>query len=222
MRKLTNDELGRLDLEGFKSSGKNPVVVVLDNIRSLNNIGSIFRTCDAFRVEKIILCGISTPPPHREIHKTALGAEFSVDWVYFESTNEAITLLKNDGYQVMAVEQTTDSIPLDQAMTVIRRTGQSIGAGSTTHNSQLRTHNPQIATGNRQPPEKNPPRSPLYLRGMRLGPTATGNRQPVTSNQQLPYHFPQHHPHRHRHIQGVLGAVLGYFDGGIAQVDHLL
>jgi tRNA G18 (ribose-2'-O)-methylase SpoU len=77
-------------------------------------------------VEKIILCGISTPPPHREIHKTALGAEFSVDWVYFESTNEAITLLKNDGYQVLAVEQTTDSIPLDHLVPYILNNQQPV------------------------------------------------------------------------------------------------
>jgi 23S rRNA (guanosine2251-2'-O)-methyltransferase len=114
MRKLSNEELGRLDVEGFKQSEKNPVVVILDNVRSLNNIGSIFRSCDAFRITRLILCGISTPPPHRDIHKTALGAELSVDWAYFEHTSDAILSCKKEGYRVIALEQTESSIPLQQ------------------------------------------------------------------------------------------------------------
>ena len=113
MRQLTNEEHGRLDVEGFKASDKNRVIVILDNIRSLNNIGSIFRTCDAFRIEKLILCGISTPPPHRDIHKSALGAELSVDWQYSGHTTDAIADLKQKGYQVFAIEQTTHSISLN-------------------------------------------------------------------------------------------------------------
>ncbi|MFH0761995.1 MAG: RNA methyltransferase [Bacteroidota bacterium] len=114
MRKLTNDELGRLDVNGYKQSEKNPVVVILDNVRSLNNIGSIFRTCDAFRVTRLILCGISTPPPHRDIHKTALGAELSVDWEYFENTLDAAHTFKEQGYTLVALEQTESSTPLQQ------------------------------------------------------------------------------------------------------------
>lgn len=114
MRQLTNEEHGRLDVDGFKSSEKNPIVVILDNVRSLNNIGSIFRTCDAFRIEKLILCGISTPPPHRDIHKSALGAELSVDWQYFEHTTDAIVDLRKKGFHVFAVEQTTLSISLNE------------------------------------------------------------------------------------------------------------
>lgn len=114
MRQLTNDEHGRLDIDGFKSSDKNPVIVVLDNVRSLNNIGSIFRSCDAFRIEKLLLCGISTPPPHRDIHKSALGAELSVDWQYFENTTDAIAGIISNGYRVFAIEQTTGSIPLNE------------------------------------------------------------------------------------------------------------
>ncbi len=114
MRKLANEELGRLDVHAFKSAGKNTVTVVLDNVRSLNNIGSIFRTCDAFRIEKLVLCGISTPPPHRDIHKTALGAELSVDWEYFDQTIEAVLSLKSRGHNIIAVEQTTNSISLQQ------------------------------------------------------------------------------------------------------------
>lgn len=114
MRQLTNEEHGRLDIEGFKSADKNPLVIILDNVRSLNNIGSIFRTGDAFRIEKLILCGISTPPPHRDIHKSALGAELSVDWQYFANTADAIADIKSKGYRVFAIEQTTTSIPLNE------------------------------------------------------------------------------------------------------------
>jgi tRNA G18 (ribose-2'-O)-methylase SpoU len=114
MRKLSNEELGRLDVASFKSAGKKRVTVVLDNVRSLNNIGSIFRSCDAFLVEKLILCGISTPPPHRDIHKSALGAELSVDWEYQEQATDAVRSLKEQGYTVLAVEQTMHAIHLGE------------------------------------------------------------------------------------------------------------
>lgn len=113
MRKLSTDELQRVDYDTFKNSPKLPVVIVLDNIRSQHNIGSVFRTCDAFRIQSIFLCGITATPPNREIQKTALGATESVEWKYFDDTREAVRYLKNEGYQVIAVEQTTDSIPLD-------------------------------------------------------------------------------------------------------------
>lgn len=112
MRKLRNEELDRLTIESYKSSQKLPIVVVLDNIRSLNNIGSVFRTADAFRIEAIYLCGITAKPPHKDIHKTALGATESVDWVYFGNTLDAIMELRSDGYKIFAVEQTVDSILL--------------------------------------------------------------------------------------------------------------
>src|SRR5210317_2061258 len=99
MRKLRNEELKRLTVESYKSSQKLPIVVVLDNIRSLNNIGSVFRTSDAFRIEAIYLCGITAKPPHKDIHKTALGATESVDWVYFEHTLDAIGELRSKGYE---------------------------------------------------------------------------------------------------------------------------
>jgi len=124
MRKLKNEELGRLSPDEYKVSNKLPVVVVLDNVRSMNNIGSAFRTADAFRIEKIILTGISATPPHREIHKTALGATKTVDWEYVPETLVAIHQLKKEGYQVLAVEQTTDSISLEQ-MTPLK--GKSYG-----------------------------------------------------------------------------------------------
>ncbi|MCX6266231.1 MAG: RNA methyltransferase [Bacteroidetes bacterium] len=112
MRKLTMPELQRLSIEEFKAAKKLPVVVVLDNIRSQNNIGSVFRTADAFRLEGVFLCGITATPPHREIQKTALGATDSVDWQYFDSTFEAICYLRNQGYMIVAVEQTKGSTML--------------------------------------------------------------------------------------------------------------
>ncbi len=114
MRKLKITELNRLSAEEFKTAEKIPLVVVLDDIRSLHNVGSVFRTADAFRVERIYLCGITAQPPHPEIHKTALGAEFSVDWIYKKDTLEAISELKAQNYTLYAVEQTEGSIMLDR------------------------------------------------------------------------------------------------------------
>lgn len=113
MRKLSMPELNRLTVEEFKASEKIPIVVVLDNIRSLNNIGSVFRTADAFRLERILLCGITAVPPHREIHKTALGATESVSWTHYEQTSDAIKQLAKQGYRIVAVEQTEGSIRLN-------------------------------------------------------------------------------------------------------------
>ena len=112
MKKLTNDELNRIDISEYKSTEKSPFIVVLDNIRSLNNIGSVFRSSDAFLIESIYLCGITAQPPHRDIHKTALGATESVDWKYFENTNLAIDFLKKQGYIIVSVEQAEGSILL--------------------------------------------------------------------------------------------------------------
>lgn len=110
--KLTTEEMGRMSVEEFRASEKLPLTVVLDNVRSLNNIGSVFRTSDAFRVEHIALCGITATPPHREIHKTALGAEDSVAWSYHEDTAECVKGLKERGYMIYAVEQVNDSIKI--------------------------------------------------------------------------------------------------------------
>jgi 23S rRNA (guanosine2251-2'-O)-methyltransferase len=112
MRKLSMEELNRLNVNEFKKIDKIPLIVVLDNIRSLNNIGSVFRTADAFRVESVFLCGITACPPHRDIHKTALGATESVDWRYFEKTSEAIKHLKENNFQIVGIEQTDNSINL--------------------------------------------------------------------------------------------------------------
>ena len=112
MRKLKNSELNRLSVEEFKEVAKQPIVVVLDNIRSLNNIGSVFRTSDAFLLEKIYLCGITARPPHRDIHKTALGATESVAWEYIENTLDCVEKLQKEGYHCVAIEQAEQSLML--------------------------------------------------------------------------------------------------------------
>ena len=108
-KKLKLEELNRIDVETFKETKKIPLVVVLDNVRSMHNVGAVFRTADAFLVEKIILCGITPQPPHREIHKAALGATESVDWQYYESVTEAVLDLETLKYEVLGIEQTSDS-----------------------------------------------------------------------------------------------------------------
>lgn len=113
MRKLKLDELGRAGIEEFKQQAKLPLAVVLDNVRSMHNIGSVFRTSDGFAIEKICLCGISASPPHREIEKTALGATRSVEWSYYENVKDAIGDLKSSGFQIIAIEQAEDSVMLN-------------------------------------------------------------------------------------------------------------
>lgn len=113
-KKLQNDELNRISAEEMKSVEKNPVTIVLDNIRSLNNIGSVFRTADAFLMEQIYLCGITATPPHRDIQKTALGATETVNWKHFSTTLEAIEQLKLQGYKIAAIEQTENSTFLNE------------------------------------------------------------------------------------------------------------
>ena len=113
MRKLANNELNRLDIEQFKKAEKTPLIVILDNVRSLNNIGSVFRTCDAFLIEKIYLCGITATPPNKEIHKTALGATDSVVWEYVENTLLAVEKLKEQGVYIISIEQAEKSTMLN-------------------------------------------------------------------------------------------------------------
>ena len=113
MRKLKVTEMNRISTDEFKQSRKMPLVVVLDHVRSLYNVGSVFRTGDAFRIEKIMLCGITATPPHPEIHKTALGAEDSVEWEYFSDTPDAVAALKAQGYKVFSVEQVEHSTSLE-------------------------------------------------------------------------------------------------------------
>src|SRR3954469_6458531 len=109
MKKLKLEELGRISVDEFKEAEKLPVCILLDNVRSLHNVGSAFRTADAFRIEKIYLTGITGTPPHREIEKSALGATSSVAWEYVESSTKAVKALKNNDYQIIIIEQTTES-----------------------------------------------------------------------------------------------------------------
>ena len=116
-RKLKNSELGRIDAQSFKGSEKTPLIIILDNIRSLNNIGSVFRTADAFLIEKIYLCGITAKPPHKDIQKTALGATDSVAWEYAENTLDVIKKLKSQGVFIASIEQAQESVSLEDFKT---------------------------------------------------------------------------------------------------------
>lgn len=113
-RKLQNEELNRISTEEFRHAAKAPVVIVLDNIRSQNNVGSVFRTSDAFRIEKIFLCGITATPENREVHKTALGAEDAIDWEYRKDTLAAVEELKESGYLIFSVEQAENATSLEK------------------------------------------------------------------------------------------------------------
>ena len=110
--KLKVTEMGRMSVEAFRNSEKIPVAIVLDNVRSMYNVGSVFRTADAFRLNQICLCGITSTPPHPEIHKTALGAEDTVEWKYYQDTVDAVIELRNQGYLIIAIEQVKNSITL--------------------------------------------------------------------------------------------------------------
>ena len=114
MKKLSMEELNRKSPEQFKEAAKAPIIIILDNVRSMNNIGSVFRTADAFLLEAIYLCGVTATPPHREIHKTALGATETVTWKHFSTTIDAVNALKKDGFTIYAVEQAEKSIMLDK------------------------------------------------------------------------------------------------------------
>ena len=113
MRKLKNSELNRLSVDGFKAATKTPIIIILDNIRSLNNIGSVFRTSDAFLIEKIYLCGITATPPHKDIHKTALGSTDTVDWEYIENTKDLVEKLKAENVKICSIEQAEHAMMLN-------------------------------------------------------------------------------------------------------------
>ena len=119
--KLTAAEMGRMSVDEYREADKLPLVVVLDNVRSQHNVGAVFRTADAMRIERVVLCGICCCPPNQEIHKTALGAEESVEWQYYKETLDAVQALKNEGYTVYAVEQAHDSKTLEEAAEEVQR-----------------------------------------------------------------------------------------------------
>lgn len=130
MEKLKITEMRRLSVEEYKESEKLPLTVVLDDVRSMYNVGSIFRTCDAFRIEKILLCGITGCPPHQEIHKTALGAEDAVEWKYFKEAGDAIDYLHVNKYFVFAVEQCRGSVNPEEAIQIVRGRKTAIVLGN--------------------------------------------------------------------------------------------
>lgn len=125
--KLSMDDLGRKSVDEFKQSAKKPIVVVLDNIRSMHNVGSVFRTADAFLIEAIYLCGYTPTPPHRDIHKTALGATETVEWKYFETTQQAVHQLKEKGFSIYAIEQATNSLSLENIKAITQKTAIIFG-----------------------------------------------------------------------------------------------
>lgn len=118
--KLTTAEMGRMNIDQYREADKLPLVVVLDNVRSQHNVGAVFRTADAMRIERVVLCGICCCPPNQEIHKTALGAEESVDWQYYHQTLDAVRALQAEGYTVYAVEQAHDSVTLEEVAEKVR------------------------------------------------------------------------------------------------------
>ena len=120
-KKLTTAEMGRMSVDQYREADKLPLVVVLDNVRSQHNVGAVFRTADAMRIERVVLCGICCCPPNQEIHKTALGAEESVEWQYFKDTLDAVRTLQEEGYTVYAVEQAHDSVTLEDVASVVER-----------------------------------------------------------------------------------------------------
>ena len=121
------DELGRMSVDEFKQAPKTPIIVILDNIRSMHNVGSVFRTADAFLIEAIFLCGYTPQPPHRDIQKTALGATETIDWIYFPTTMEAVQMLKEKGYRIFAVEQAEGSISLERFVQTEEKTAVIFG-----------------------------------------------------------------------------------------------
>ncbi|MCR5050724.1 MAG: RNA methyltransferase [Paludibacteraceae bacterium] len=131
-KKLTTQEMGRMSVSEYHQADKLPLVAVLDNVRSQHNVGAVFRTADAMRMERVVLCGICCCPPNQEIHKTALGAEESVDWQYYKDTLEAVRALQAEGYTVYAVEQAHDSVTLEQAAEQIHQLRSSIADGPKT------------------------------------------------------------------------------------------
>ena len=134
-KKLTTAEMGRMNVDQYREADKLPLVVVLDNVRSQHNVGAVFRTADAMRIERVVLCGICCCPPNAEIHKTALGAEQSVDWQYYKDTLQAVRDLQQQGYTVYAVEQAHESVTLEEiaerltALAVLQRSGHTGAAG---------------------------------------------------------------------------------------------
>ncbi len=157
MRKLKITEMGRMNVEEFRASEKMPLIVVLDDVRSMYNVGSVFRTADAFRVEAIYLCGITAQPPHPEIHKTALGAEDTVAWQHFPTALDAVNTLKQQGYTVFSIEQCEGSTQLNELDSQLSTLNPKLSA----LNPKLSTLNPKLSALNSKLSTLNPKLSAL-------------------------------------------------------------
>ena len=157
MRKLKLTEMGRMNVEEFRASEKRPLIVVLDDVRSMYNVGSVFRTADAFRVEAIYLCGITAQPPHPEIHKTALGAEDTVAWQHFPTALDAVNTLKQQGYTVFSIEQCEGSTQLNELDSQLSTLNPKLSA----LNPKLSTLNPKLSALNSKLSTLNPKLSAL-------------------------------------------------------------
>lgn len=214
-------EMGRINTEQFKAADKMPLIIILDNIRSLNNIGSVFRTCDAFRVEAIYLCGISATPPSAEIHKTALGAEESVAWQYFEDTHEAVRQLQQRGYKVMAIEQCQGSVMLDQWQPTykiekferfesLKGTPQTLQTSQTSQTSQTL-----------QTPETLKPETPPYQGyAVVMGNEVKGVQQSVVDMCDGCIEIPQYGTKHSLNVSVTTGIVIWDFFKAFEQVAH--
>lgn len=214
-------EMGRINTEQFKAADKMPLIIILDNIRSLNNIGSVFRTCDAFRVEAIYLCGISATPPSAEIHKTALGAEESVAWQYFEDTHEAVRQLQQRGYKVMAIEQCQGSVMLDQwapsykveKFESLKGTPQTLQTLQTPQTSQT-LQTPET------PETLNPETSPYQGYAVVMGNEVKGVQQSVVDMCDGCIEIPQYGTKHSLNVSVTTGIVIWDFFKAFEQVAH--
>ena len=159
MRKLKITEMGRMNIEEFRASEKMPLIVVLDDVRSMYNVGSVFRTADAFRVEAIYLCGITAQPPHPEIHKTALGAEDTVAWQHFPTALDAVNTLKQQGYTVFSIEQCEGSTQLNELDSQLSTLNPKLSA----LNSKLSALNYYLTTPRQSPPLSSRNRAPEFV-----------------------------------------------------------
>ena len=183
MRKLKITEMGRMNIEEFRASEKMPLIVVLDDVRSMYNVGSVFRTADAFRVEAIYLCGITAQPPHPEIHKTALGAEDTVAWQHFPTALDAVNTLKQQGYTVFSIEQCEGSTLLNELGTFSSTESMRSEELGVHNNPKPSTLNPKPSTLNPKPSTLNPKPSTLNSQLSTLNPKLSAlNSKPSTVN----------------------------------------
>ena len=208
MRKLKITEMGRMNVEEFRASEKMPLIVVLDDVRSMYNVGSVFRTADAFRVEAIYLCGITAQPPHPEIHKTALGAEDTVAWQHFPTALDAVNTLKQQGYTVFSIEQCEGSTQLNELDSQLSTLNPKLSA----LNSKLSALNSQPSTLNPKPSTLNPKPSTLNSKfALILGNEVKGVHQEVVDASDGCIEIPQFGTKHSLNVSTTAGIVIWEF-----------